>query len=143
MGCFKNIFGSGRLAFAFAAVCALAFFAGCSNTSSTDSAGILIETNTGNKGVARICVAPELWDLSAGDTVSLAFANRDTVGDTVFVYESDYRKVVDSSAVLSGMFDMDSVPVGKYDSVTIYGLDGERSYVVDVDVEDGEKKKKD
>ena len=28
MGCFRNMFSSGRLAFAFAAVCALAFFAG-------------------------------------------------------------------------------------------------------------------
>ena len=48
MGCFRNMIGSRRLAFAFVAVCVLAFFAGCSNTSSTDSAGILIETNTGN-----------------------------------------------------------------------------------------------
>ena len=78
MGCFRNMIGSRRLAFAFVAVCVLAFFAGCSNTSSTDSAGILIETNTGNKGVARILVSTENLDVVVGDTVVVFKASADT-----------------------------------------------------------------
>ncbi|MDY6284219.1 MAG: hypothetical protein SPL19_04440 [Fibrobacter sp.] len=110
---------------------------GC-GTSSGDSAGILIETNTGNKGLARVYVSTEVWDLSTGDTLRLALSTRDTVGDTVYVYECDYRKVVDSLSVLSGMLLLDSVPVGKYDSVTVYALDGDvRVYALVLDLEEG------
>lgn len=111
---------------------------GCSSPSG-DSAGILIETNTGNKGFARVYVATKVWNLSAGDTVSLALSDRDTVGDTVYVYENDYRKVVDSLSALSGMLQLDSVPVGEYDSVTVYEQDGDvRVYAVNLEIESDE-----
>ena len=137
MGCFKNIFDAGRLAFAFAAVCALAFFAGCSNTSSTDSAGILIETNTGNKGLARILVSTENLDVVAGDTVVVFKASADTVGDTLYVDTVDYRHVATSIECASGVMSLDSLPVGNYESVSVHPLEGDvRSVAVSWDVEE-------
>ncbi|PWJ62573.1 Concanavalin A-like lectin/glucanases superfamily protein [Fibrobacter sp. UWB15] len=124
MGCFRNIFGAERLAFAFAAVCVLAFFAGCSNTSSTDSAGILIETNTGNKGLARILVSTENLDVVAGDTVVVFKASADTVGDTLYVDTVDYRHVATSIECASGVMSLDSLPVGDYESVSVHPVDG-------------------
>lgn len=124
---------------AFMALGGMVMLSACNNMFTTDdTAGILIETNTGNKGVARVYVAPELWELAVGDTVSLALSERDTMGDTVYVYENDYRKVVDSLAVETGMFRMDSVPAGEYDSVTVYGQEGVRSYATDLDIEENE-----
>ncbi len=137
MGCFKNIFGAGRLAFAFAAECALAFFAGCSNTSSTDSAGILIETNTGNKGLARILVSTENLDVVAGDTVVVFKASADTVGDTLYVDTVDYRHVATSIECASGVMSLDSLPVGDYESVSVHPLEGDvRTVAVSWDVEE-------
>lgn len=137
MGCFKNIFGSGRLAFAFVAVCALAFFAGCSNTSSTDSAGILIETNTGNKGLARILVSTENLDVVAGDTVVVFKASADTVGDTLYVDTVDYRHVATSIECESGVMSLDSLPVGNYESVSVHPLEGDvRTVAVSWNVEE-------
>lgn len=124
---------------AFMALGGLVVLSACSNTVTSDeTAGILIETNTGNKGLARVYVAPELWELAAGDTVSLSLSERDTVGDTVYVYENDYRKVVDSLAVETGMFRMDSVPAGNYDTVTVYGLEGVRSYATELEIVEDE-----
>ena len=137
MGCFRNMFSSGRLAFAFAAVCALAFFAGCSNTSSTDSAGILIETNTGNKAVARILVSTENLDVVAGDTVVVFKASADTVGDTLYVDTVDYRHVATSIECASGVMALDSLPVGDYESVSVHPLEGDvRSVAVSWNVEE-------
>lgn len=137
MGCFRNIFDAGRLAFAFAAVCALAFFAGCSNTSSTDSAGILIETNTGNKGLARILVSTENLDVVAGDTVVVFKASADTVGDTLYVDTVDYRHVATSIECASGVMSLDSLPVGDYESVLVHPLEGDvRTVAVSWDVEE-------
>lgn len=130
MGCFRNIFDAGRLAFAFAAVCVLAFFAGCSNTSSTDSAGILIETNTGNKGLARILVSTENLDVVAGDTVVVFKASADTVGDTLYVDTVDYRHVATSIECESGVMSLDSLPVGDYESVSVHPLEGDVRTVV-------------
>lgn len=133
-GCLMNKLG------ALLAASIVAMFAGCSNTTSgNDSAGILIETNTGNKGFARVYVGVDLWNLSVDDTVSLALSERDTVGDTVYVYENDYRKVVDSAAFLAGVLQMDSVPVGEYDSVKVYEADGGiRTIAVDLEIEKDE-----
>ena len=137
MGCFRNMIGSRRLAFAFVAVCMLAFFAGCSNTSSTDSAGILIETNTGNKGVARILVSTENLDVVAGDTVVVFKASADTVGDTLYVDTVDYRHVTTSIECASGVMSLDSLPVGDYESVSVHPLEGGvRSVAVSWNVEE-------
>ena len=137
MGCFRNIFDAGRLVFAFAAVCVLAFFAGCSNTSSTDSAGILIETNTGNKGLARILVSAENLDVVAGDTVVVFKASADTVGDTLYVDTVDYRHVATSIECESGVMSLDSLPVGNYESVSVHPLEGNvRTVAVSWNVEE-------
>ena len=136
MGCFRNMIGAGRLVFAFA-VCALAFLTGCSNTSSTDSAGILIETNTGNKSLARILVSVESLDLFAGDTLVVFKASADTVGDTVYVDTVDYRHVATSVECASGVMALDSLPVGDYESVSVHPLEGDvRSVAVSWNVEE-------
>ena len=111
---------------------------GCSDTSSSDTAGIFIETNTGNKASARVYVPTALWDLSAGDTVSLEQAHHDTLGDTIYVYENDYRKVVDSASVAAELLLLDSVPEGIYDSVKVFGTDGE-SRAIAIEMEIGNK----
>nr|MCR5027646.1 hypothetical protein [Fibrobacter sp.] len=61
---FQGCFGK----WVHAAILAVTFclgLVGC-GSSSGDSAGILIETNTGNKGLARVYVSTEVWDLSTG-----------------------------------------------------------------------------
>ncbi len=122
------------------AVGTIAVFSACSNdTSSPDSAGILIETNTGHKGLARVYVATDLWKLVPGDTVSLAYTEQDTVGDTIFVNKNDYRKAVDTLSVLRGTLVMDSVPEGLYDSAKVYDTKGGvRSYAVDLEIKKNE-----
>ena len=131
------MFSLGRLTFAFVAVCAFAFFAGCSNTSSTDSAGILIETNTGNKGFARILVSTENLDVVVGDTVVVFKASADTVGDTLYVDTVDYRHVATSIECASGVMSLDSLPVGDYESVSVHPLEGNvRTMAVSWNVEE-------
>lgn len=137
MGCFRNMLGAGRLAFAFVAACTFAFIAGCGDSSSPDSAGILIETNTGNKGVARILVSVENLDVVAGDTVVVFKASADTVGDTVYVDTVDYRHVTTSIEYVSGVMALDSLPVGNYESVFVHPLEGNvRSVEISWNVEE-------
>ena len=114
-------------------------FIGCSDSTSGNTAGIIIETNTGNKGSARVYVPTELWDLSTGDTVSLEQIHRDTIGDTIFVHENDYRKVADSTSIASGFLLLDSVPEGRYDSVTVYTTEGKiRVFEANMDINEGQ-----
>nr|MCR5029692.1 hypothetical protein [Fibrobacter sp.] len=61
---FQGCFGKWVHAAIFAVTFCLGLV-GC-GSSSGDSAGILIETNTGNKGLARVYVSTEVWDLSTG-----------------------------------------------------------------------------
>ena len=131
-GCLKN-----KWAFLLASL-ATGIFAGCSNTtSSNDSAGILIETNTGNKGVARILVSAENLDVVAGDTVVVFKASADTVGDTIYVDTVDYRHVATSIECASGVMALDSLPVGNYESVSVHPLEGDvRSVEVSWNVEE-------
>ncbi|WP_298768099.1 LamG-like jellyroll fold domain-containing protein [uncultured Fibrobacter sp.] len=137
MGRFRNMFSSGRLAFAFVAACALAFFAGCSDTSSADSAGILIETNTGNKSVARVLVSVENLNIVAGDTVVVFKVSADTVGDTLYVDTVNYRHVATSIECASGVMSLDSLPVGDYESVSVHPLEGNvRTVAVSWNVEE-------
>ena len=147
MGCFRNIFDAGRLAFAFVAVCMLAFFAACSNTSSTDSAGILIETNTGNKvlietntgsGTARILVLTESLDIAEGDTLQLSRTVRDTIGDTVFTSKAFLEEIAGNANIVMGYVAFDSVPALEYDSLTILPAKGNAiSIALDLNAEDG------
>ena len=120
---------------AFALITAIHFIA-CSDNAADSSAGIFIETNTGNKASACIYVPTELWKLSAGDTVSLEQSRRDTIGDTIYITESDYRKVADSTSIASGTLILDSVPEGRYDSVTVYTSDGKTHvFATNIDID--------
>ena len=119
----------------FALITAIHFIA-CSDNAADSSAGIFIETNTGNKASACIYVPTELWKLSAGDTVSLEQSRRDTIGDTIYITESDYRKVADSTSIASGTLILDSVPEGRYDSVTVYTSDGKTHvFATNIDID--------
>lgn len=119
----------------FALIAAIHFIA-CSDNASNSSAGIFIETNTGNKASACVYVPTELWKLSAGDTVSLEQSRRDTIGDTIYITESDYRKVADSTSIASGTLILDSVPEGHYDSVTVYTSDGQTQvFTTNIDID--------
>ncbi len=119
----------------FALIAAIHFIA-CSDNASNSSAGIFIETNTGNKASACLYVPTELWKLSAGDTVSLEQSRRDTIGDTIYITESDYRKVADSTSIASGTLILDSVPEGRYDSVTVYTSDGKTHvFATNIDID--------
>ena len=97
---------------------------GCSNTSSSDTAGIFIETNTGNKQTARIAVSTASLDLSAGDTIVIHKETADTVGDTAYVSIVNLQRVADSIECVSGIMVIDSIPVGQYDSVQIHPVSG-------------------
>jgi len=126
MGCLVNHRARrlGQFALAgFIAAFGMAVFSGCSNTPE-ETAGILIETNTGNKPVARILVSARNLDLAAGDTLVVFKASADTVGDTVFVDTVDYRHVADSLECASGVIALDSLPVGEYGSVRVAALSG-------------------
>ena len=131
-GCLKNKWAL------LLALLAIVVIAGCSNTpSGGDSAGILIETNTGNKGVARILVSAENLDVVAGDTVVVFKASADTVGDTIYVDTVDYRHVATSIECASGVMALDSLPVGNYESVSVHPLEGDvRSVEVSWNVEE-------
>ena len=110
----KNCLSIYRNLWSVVFVLTLHFLSACSeNVGSTgDSAGILIETNTGNRQVACVVVATDLWDLEPQDLVSLVLSIRDTAGDTVYIYENEYLKVVDSASVESGKIVLDSLPEG-------------------------------
>ena len=97
---------------------------GCSNTSSSDTAGIFIETNTGNKQTARIAVSTASIDLSAGDTIVIHKETTDTVGDTAYVSIVNLQRIADSIECVSGIMVIDSIPVGLYDSVQIHPVSG-------------------
>ncbi|MBQ3720606.1 MAG: hypothetical protein II850_06400 [Fibrobacter sp.] len=97
---------------------------GCSNTSSSDTAGIFIETNTGNKQTARIAVSTASLDLSAGDTIVIHKETTDTVGDTAYVSIVNLQRIADSIECVSGIMVIDSIPVGLYDSVQIHPVSG-------------------
>lgn len=101
---------------------AILFLESCS-TNSTDSAGILIETNTGNK-TARILVSSKNLGINAGDTLVLNQTHADTLGDTIFVSKINYTRIADSLECNSGIMVLDSFPVGKFDSVKINSANG-------------------
>ena len=131
----KHKFIANWACIAFALITAIHFIA-CSDNAADSSAGIFIETNTGNKASACIYVPTELWKLSAGDTVSLEQSRRDTIGDTIYITESDYRKVADSTSIASGTLILDSVPEGHYDSVTVYTSDGKTQvFTTNIDID--------
>ena len=131
----KHKFIANWACIAFALITAIHFIA-CSDNAADSSAGIFIETNTGNKASACLYVPTELWKLSAGDTVSLEQSRRDTIGDTIYITESDYRKVADSTSIASGMLILDSVPEGRYDSVTVYTSDGKTQvFTTNIDID--------
>ena len=131
----KHKFIANWACIAFALITAIHFIA-CSDNAADSSAGIFIETNTGNKASACIYVPTKLWKLSAGDTVSLEQSRRDTIGDTIYITESDYRKVADSTSIASGTLILDSVPEGRYDSVTVYTSDGKTHvFATNIDID--------
>ena len=131
----KHKFITNWACIAFALITAIHFIA-CSDNAADSSAGIFIETNTGNKASACIYVPTELWKLSAGDTVSLEQSRRDTIGDTIYITESDYRKLADSTSIASGTLILDSVPEGHYDSVTVYTSDGKTHvFATNIDID--------
>ena len=76
----------------------------CSN-SDNNTAGILIETNTGNKQVACILISVKETDLKAGYTITIP--------------ETDVNKVIDSLEVLAGVGVIENIPVGTYDSIIV------------------------
>lgn len=106
---------------------------GC-GTPGSDTAGILIETNTGdkvlietntgNKPLARILVSVENLGASIGDTLVVSRSSADTVGDTVYVFVLHYSRVFDSLDVASGIAMLDSLPEGMYDSVQVRSVAG-------------------
>ena len=136
----KNCLSIYRNLWSVVFVLTLHFLSACSeNVGSTgDSAGILIETNTGNRQVACVVVATDLWDLEPQDLVSLVLSIRDTAGDTVYIYENEYLKVVDSASVESGKIVLDSLPEGLYKWVTVTSATGEsRSIAIDWNIGGG------
>lgn len=118
----------------------------CSSDSSV--AGILIETNTGNKvlietntgnGLARVMISVADFEISEGDTLQLSRTERDTVGDTVFTSTAYLEKVVSEANIAAGHVSMDSVPAQDYDSLTILPVKGDvRSIAIDLSAEEGE-----
>ena len=125
----------------------IATFAGCSNTSLPDSAGILIETNTGNKvlietntgnGMARILVLTESLDIAEGDALQLSRTVRDTIGDTVFASKAFLEEIAGNADIVMGYVAFDSVPALEYDSLTILPAKGNAiSIALDLNAEDG------
>lgn len=121
-------------------------FAACSSDSSV--AGILIETNTGNKvlietntgnGLARVMISVADFEISEGDTLQLSRTERDTVGDTIFTSTAYLEKVVSEANIAAGSVSMDSVPAQDYDSLTILPVKGDvRSIAIDLNAEEGE-----
>ncbi len=118
------------IAFAMAAT-----FTACSDSSSSGTAGIFIETNTGNKQTARIMVSTTNLGISAGDTLVIHKETADTVGDIVHVSVVDMQRIADSLECVSGIMVVDIFPVGRYDSVQIHPIAGEkRSAAVDWEI---------
>lgn len=121
-------------------------FAACSSDSGV--AGILIETNTGNKvlietntgnGLARVMISVADFGISEGDTLQLSCTERDTIGDTVFTSTAYLEKVVSEANIAAGLVSMDSVPAQDYDSLTIVPVKGDaRSIAIDLSAEEGE-----
>ena len=109
-------------AFALATVASLI---GCSESASDNTAGIFIETNTGNKVTARIAISTADLNLNAGDTIVVHKETADTVGDTAYVSIVDFQRIADSMECVSGIMVIDSFPVGQYDSVQIHPVSGE------------------
>lgn len=120
-------------------------FAACSSDSGV--AGILIETNTGNKvlietntghGMARVMISVDDFGISEGDTLQLSRTERDTVGDTIHITSYYTEDVVNAIDMALGYVSMDSVPALDYDSLTIVPVEGEsRSIAVEVIAEEG------
>lgn len=84
----------------------LVLLAGCAE----DHAGVIIETNTGNKAVARAFVSTAALNMNAGDTLALPVAR--------------FSRVADSLDCAAGVMELDSVPVGKYDSAEVRPVGG-------------------
>ena len=118
LGMNKNLIGA---AFAFATATSII---GCSESASDNSAGIFIETNTGNKASARIAISTASLNLNAGDTIVVHKETADTVGDTAYVSVVDLQRIADSMECISGIMVIDSFPVGQYDSVQIHPVSG-------------------
>lgn len=106
----------------------------CGNSDS-GVAGTMIETNTGNRASARVFVSTSALGLHTNDTLLVLLTEADTVGDTVYVSKWKFEKVADTVSIVSGILELDSVPVGKYDSIEIHSAGGEiKTVSVDWDV---------
>lgn len=104
----------------------LVVFAACSDSpSGANTAGTIIETNTGNKGLARMYISTAALSAAAFDTLVASYTESDTVGDTIYVSRYGFEKVLDSVEVLTGIAEIVDVPVGTYDSVEIRSASGE------------------
>lgn len=135
-----------RFATALFASCVLSFI-GCGNSSS-DAAGIFIETNTGNKvlietntgsGMARVMVIIDDLQISEGDTLQLSRTVRDTVGDTVFTSSEYLEEIADNADIVLGYVTIDNIPALNYDTLTILPAKGSAiSIALNLDAEDGE-----
>lgn len=102
-----------------------AFLFSCSDSDSVNISGTIIETNTGHKNMARLFVSTAALELQAGDTLVATQMERDTIDDLIYVYKYSAKKVVLPLDVTAGIIMMDSVPVGKYDSVYVYSESGD------------------
>ncbi len=110
----------------------------CGNSESK-IAGTMIETNTGNGEFARVFVSTSAMNLSVNDTVLVSQMEADTVGDTVYVFRRKFEKVADSLSVAAGILELDSVPVGRYDSVEVHSATGVvAAFLVDWDVSEND-----
>jgi len=135
-----------RFATALFASCVLSFI-GCGNSSS-DAAGIFIETNTGNKvlietntgsGMARVMIIIDDLQISEGDTLQLSRTVRDTVGDTVFTSSEYLEEIADNADIVLGYVTIDNIPALNYDTLTILPAKGSAiSIALNLDAEDGE-----
>lgn len=116
-----------------------AFLLSCSNSDSVNSAGTIIETNTGHKTLARLFISTKALDLQSGDSLLITQTTKDTVGDTIYVFNFRSIEIIDSLDVTAGVMMLDSIPIGNYDSVSIHSVAGDvRDVAVDWNVIESE-----
>lgn len=115
---------------------------GCS--SDVNTAGTLIETNTGNKilietntgsGLARVYLVPSSFNASVNDTLILEKSEREFLNDTLVVY--GYKAVVDSASAAADLLELKHLSAGRYDSVEVRPVEGSvKSFAINLDVEE-------
>lgn len=116
-------------------------------SSETNTAGILIETNTGNKsliinngdrGMARVLILVNELKISEGDTLQLIHSLRDSIGDTIFISTEYLEQIVDNADIVMEYVAIDSVPTMEYDSLIILPIKGNiRSIALNLDAKAG------